>query len=68
VWEILLLVKKGRLGLDRDPERWIHDALGNSGLKEATLNHEIAIRSRTVDLSHPDPRTVSWPLPRRSTI
>jgi PIN domain nuclease of toxin-antitoxin system len=55
VWEVLLLVEKRRLGLDRDPERWIHDALGTSGLKEASLNHAVAIRSRTIDLSHPDP-------------
>ena len=55
VWEVLLLVEKGRMGLDRDPEEWIHDALNASPLNEATLNHHVAIRSRSVELPHHDP-------------
>lgn len=55
VWEVLLLVEKGRMGLDRDPEEWIHDALSASPLNEATLNHRVAIRSRSVELPHQDP-------------
>ncbi|MGH7564871.1 MAG: type II toxin-antitoxin system VapC family toxin [Gemmatimonadota bacterium] len=55
VWEVLLLVEKGRMGLDREPEQWVHDALSVSRLKEATLNDRVAIRSRSVELPHQDP-------------
>lgn len=55
VWEVLLLIEKGRMALDRDPEEWIRESLRASGAHEATLNHEVAIRSRSVDLPHRDP-------------
>ena len=55
VWEVLLLVEKGRMGFDRDPEQWVLDALSASPLQEATLNHRVAIRSRSVELPHHDP-------------
>jgi PIN domain nuclease of toxin-antitoxin system len=55
VWEVLLLVHKGRLGLDRDPAEWVREALSNSAIHEATLNHEVAIRSHSVELPHRDP-------------
>lgn len=54
VWEVLLLAEKGRLGLD-DPAGWIRRALDISGVREATLNHPVAIRSREVELEHEDP-------------
>lgn len=55
VWEVLLLAQKGRLGLEGDPARWIQRALGASGVREAALNHPVAIRSREVELDHEDP-------------
>lgn len=55
VWEVLMLAEKGRIRFDRDPEEWIHDALSASPLHEATLNHRVAIRSRSVNLPHRDP-------------
>ena len=55
VWEVLLLVEKGRLGLEDEPSRWIRRALDISGVREATLNHSVAIRSREVQLEHEDP-------------
>jgi PIN domain nuclease of toxin-antitoxin system len=55
VWEVLLLVEKGRLGLEGEPVRWIRRALDVSGVREATLNHPVAIRSREVELEHEDP-------------
>jgi PIN domain nuclease of toxin-antitoxin system len=35
--------------------RWIRRALDVSGVREATLNHPVAIRSREVELEHEDP-------------
>lgn len=55
VWEVLMLVEKERIRFDRDPEEWIYDALSASPLREATLNHRVAIRSRYVILPHRDP-------------
>jgi PIN domain nuclease of toxin-antitoxin system len=55
VWETLLLVERGRLELDVDPRRWIRDAMASSGVGEASLNHEVALWSREVDVKHDDP-------------
>jgi len=55
VWEILMLVERGRLKLDDDPRRWVRQALELSPVKEAPLGHEAAIRSREIPLLHEDP-------------
>jgi PIN domain nuclease of toxin-antitoxin system len=55
VWEVLLLAERGRLGLEDDPVQWVQRALGVSGVREAALNHPVAIRSREVALEHEDP-------------
>lgn len=55
VWEVLLLVERGRLGLEEEPVRWIRRALDASGVREAPINHPVAIRSREVELKHGDP-------------
>ena len=55
VWETLLLVERGRLELDVDSRRWIRDAMASSGVGEASLNHEVALQSREVDVKHDDP-------------
>ncbi|HYK87475.1 MAG TPA: type II toxin-antitoxin system VapC family toxin [Acidobacteriota bacterium] len=55
VWETLVLVRKGRLILEGKPEAWIREALSKASLKEATLNHEVAIVSSTLRLAHQDP-------------
>ena len=55
VWEALLLIERGKIEVDVEAHHWIRDALAAAPLKEATLNHEVAIRSRTIDLPHPDP-------------
>ena len=55
VWEALVLAEKGRLDLGRDPINWVREALAKVQFREAALNHEVAIRSRLVELAHPDP-------------
>ncbi len=55
VWELLLLSEKGKIELDRPPERWIADAFASSPLRDAPLNREVAIESRRVRLAHQDP-------------
>jgi PIN domain nuclease of toxin-antitoxin system len=55
IWEILILAHRGRLTLKPDPESWIRASLETAGFREAPLNTEVAIRSRTIALSHEDP-------------
>lgn len=55
VWEALLLAERGRLELDRPAPAWLDAALRQVPLRDAALNREVALRCRTVDLSHDDP-------------
>lgn len=55
VWELLILVEKGRVILDSAPEVWIRSVLEKLPFKEAPLNHEVALRSRSLRFTHQDP-------------
>jgi PIN domain nuclease of toxin-antitoxin system len=55
VWETLVLARKKRLTLEPSPEQWVRRALVELPIHEAHLNHEIAIRSEGLRLSHDDP-------------
>jgi PIN domain nuclease of toxin-antitoxin system len=55
VWELLILVEKGKIALDREPAEWLAMALDAAPVREAPLTLEIAQRSRTIDLPHQDP-------------
>ena len=55
-WEILMLSEKGRLQIAHDDSaRWIKNLIKTLPFKEAPLNHEVAIKSRQIDLPHQDP-------------
>lgn len=45
VWEIGMLVAKGRLGLDRDVASWIDAAMSLPGVQLAALAPRIALRA-----------------------
>ncbi|MGH8658711.1 MAG: type II toxin-antitoxin system VapC family toxin [Gammaproteobacteria bacterium] len=55
VWELLVLAERGRVKLDGEPHRWVAEALATTPAQEAVLTFEVAIRSREVMLTHPDP-------------
>lgn len=55
VWELLVLAERGRIKLDAEPRRWLAEALSKTPAREATLNFEVAMRSREILLPHPDP-------------
>ncbi len=55
IWEIIILAEKGRVVLDADPVTWVRDVLRKIPVKEASLNYEVSIQSRMLDLSHEDP-------------
>jgi PIN domain nuclease of toxin-antitoxin system len=51
-----VLAEKGRIELDTPiASKWIRNVLRVIPVKEAPLNHEIAISSRKITLSHQDP-------------
>ncbi|HUP50882.1 MAG TPA: type II toxin-antitoxin system VapC family toxin [Longimicrobiales bacterium] len=54
-WELALLIERGRLRVDRPAVQWVEEALSRIPLREATLNHAVALRSRTISLPHQDP-------------
>ncbi|MBI4588441.1 MAG: type II toxin-antitoxin system VapC family toxin [Candidatus Rokubacteria bacterium] len=54
-WELLVLVERGRIVLDRAVDAWLSDAMGRAPLREAPLTHEVALETRRVRLSNRDP-------------
>ena len=48
VWETLVLARKGRLGLEPNPEEWVRLALRRSQPIMVPLTHEIAIRAEAL--------------------
>jgi PIN domain nuclease of toxin-antitoxin system len=54
-WELLILTSRGRVQLDRDPGVWIREVLAALPFREAPLTHEVALRSRSIELAHDDP-------------
>jgi len=55
VWEFLILVEKGRVILKTGPREWIRNVFSRVPFIEAPINHEVAIQSRLLQLSHQDP-------------
>ena len=55
IWETLLLAEKKRISLKPEATIWIGLALNNLETREATLNHDIALLSRQIELPHQDP-------------
>ncbi len=55
VWELLILVEKGRVVLNTGVEEWIGQALKVAPLQEAPLTTEVALATREIHLSHHDP-------------
>ena len=54
-WELLSLIEKGRVAVDRDPVPWVAEVSRAVAFREASLTHEVAVESRGVDLQHQDP-------------
>ncbi|MBV5262038.1 type II toxin-antitoxin system VapC family toxin [Synechococcus moorigangaii CMS01] len=55
IWETLMLAEKGRINLGKPSQQWISDTLKVLKVKEVTLNNDIAILSRAIQLPHQDP-------------
>lgn len=55
IWEIMLLIEKGRIRVSTLAQDWIKQVLEKTNLKSAPLTNEIAIRSCLIKLPHKDP-------------
>lgn len=55
VWELGMLAARGRVRLAIPLRRWVAQAYARFPLKEASLNHEVALRSHEITLPHRDP-------------
>ena len=55
IWETIVLAEKGRIELNCNPQVWVKRYLCSLDFKEARITHEIAMRSRSIELSHQDP-------------
>jgi PIN domain nuclease of toxin-antitoxin system len=55
IWELLVLVERGRLQLESDVGVWVPSALARVPLREAPLTREVALETRHVMLPHRDP-------------
>lgn len=54
-WELVVLVRKRRVVLDRGVDAWVREALAAAPLKEAPVTHEVALETRSIRLPHGDP-------------
>jgi PIN domain nuclease of toxin-antitoxin system len=54
-WEIIILAEKGRVELNAEPITWMKNVLNSMPFQQATVNHEVAMQSRLIKLSHQDP-------------
>lgn len=54
-WELVVLVEKRRVLLDKGVDAWIREAMERVPLKEAPVTHEVALETRSVRLPHGDP-------------
>src|SRR5260370_17923486 len=55
LWELLLLIERGRVTVVGDAGIWVQDPLRVSPLREAPPPHAVALESLPVSLPHPDP-------------
>ena len=55
IWEVMILSEKKLIQLDAPPLEWIKSVLSDLPFREAPLNFEIAMQSRSINLPHKDP-------------
>ena len=48
-WEVAMLVRLGRISLDRDVDTWVRQALAPARVSPAPVTHEIAVAAGLLD-------------------
>ena len=54
-WELVRLVERKRVFLDKAVDAWIQEAMRKAPLREAPITHEVALETQHVRLPHGDP-------------
>ena len=54
-WETLLLVERGRISVEGEPQALVSRMLNAGPFREAPLTHAVAQESRNLSLEHSDP-------------
>lgn len=55
LWELVMLVERRRVSLERPVDAWIAEAMKLAPMKEAPVTYDIALETRHVVLPHRDP-------------
>ncbi len=55
IWELSVLVRKGRIELDDDLDSWVTRALAETSFREAPLTNEVALEVSRIRFAHRDP-------------
>jgi len=55
VWELSVLLQRGRLRLEHDFHEWVETALDRAPLREAPVTNDVAMATYDIDLPHRDP-------------
>ena len=55
LWECLIFERDGRVQLEPNALRWVRDILTSHELREAPLNHEVALHTRIINVENDDP-------------
>ena len=54
-WEALMLLERGRISTEGDPQALVSRMLKEGPFREASLTHAVAQESRRLSLEHSDP-------------
>jgi PIN domain nuclease of toxin-antitoxin system len=55
IWELSVLVEKGRIELDDDVDAWVSRMLAQFTIREAPLTNEVALEVSRIRFAHKDP-------------
>ncbi len=55
VWELSVLLRRGRVRLERGFHEWVETALDRAPLREAPVTNYVAMATYDIDLPHRDP-------------
>jgi len=55
VWELSVLLRRGRVRLEPDFHEWVETALDRAPLREAPVTNDVAMATYDIDLPHRDP-------------
>jgi len=55
VWELAVLLRRGRVRLEHDFHEWVETALNRAPLREVPVTNDVAMATYDIELPHRDP-------------